>query len=89
MRTSSAATVATAAAAHATRVPAGHPEGYLEAFAQLYLDAALQIEAIDAGAPLPPESGLLTTVDDGVAGHRFIEAVLASSAADGRWTAVG
>ncbi len=29
-----------AAAAHATRVPAGHPEGYLEAFAQLYTDTA-------------------------------------------------
>ncbi|WP_118183208.1 Gfo/Idh/MocA family protein [Paraburkholderia phosphatilytica] len=78
-----------AAAAHATRVPAGHPEGYLEAFAQLYLDAALQIDAIEAGLPLPPASRLLTTVDDGVAGHRFIEAVLASSAANGKWTAVG
>lgn len=72
-------------ALHATRVPAGHPQGYAEAFAQLYLDAALQIEAIDAGRPPPAESRLLTTVDDGVAGLRFIEAVLSSSAADGRW----
>ncbi|WP_233873666.1 Gfo/Idh/MocA family protein [Paraburkholderia adhaesiva] len=75
-------------AQHATRVPAGHPEGYLEAFAQLYLDAALQIEALDAGLPVPPESRLLTTVDDGVAGHRFMETVLKSSAADGKWCAV-
>jgi predicted dehydrogenase len=67
-------------AAHATRVPPGHPEGYLEAFAQLYRDAALQIEALDAGRPVPPESRLLTTVDDGVAGMRFIDAVLKSSA---------
>jgi predicted dehydrogenase len=67
-------------AAHATRVPPGHPEGYLEAFAQLYRDAALQIEALDAGRPIPPESRLLTTVDDGVAGMRFIDAVLKSSA---------
>jgi predicted dehydrogenase len=74
-----------AAAANATRVPAGHPEGYLEAFAQLYQDAALQIEALDAGQPLPPESRLLTTVDDGVEGLRFIDAMLASSAAGGQW----
>ncbi|WP_120346314.1 Gfo/Idh/MocA family protein [Paraburkholderia fungorum] len=77
--------VKSAIAAHATRVPQGHPEGYLEAFAQLYKDAALQIEALDAGQPLPAESLLLTTVDEGVAGLRFIDAVLASSAADGQW----
>ncbi|MBC8749669.1 putative dehydrogenase [Paraburkholderia sp. WC7.3g] len=75
-------------AAHATRVPAGHPEGYLEAFAQLYKDAALQIDALNEGRALPPESLLLTTVDDGVDGLRFIEAVLKSSAADGRWVEI-
>jgi predicted dehydrogenase len=75
-------------AAHATRVPSGHPEGYLEAFAQLYQDAALQIAALDAGQPLPPESLLLTTVDDGVAGLHFIEAVLASSAAQGAYQTI-
>jgi predicted dehydrogenase len=75
-------------AAHATRVPAGHPEGYLEAFAQLYKDAALQIDAINDGRALPAESLLLTTVDDGVDGLRFIEAVLKSSAADGRWVEI-
>ncbi|SMG45236.1 Gfo/Idh/MocA family protein [Paraburkholderia susongensis] len=77
--------VKSAAAAHATRVPQGHPEGYLEAFAQLYKDAALQIGALNEGREPPPESRLLTTVDDGVDGLRFIEAVLASSAADGQW----
>jgi predicted dehydrogenase len=66
-------------ARYATRVPAGHPEGYLEAFAQLYKDAALQIEAIDAGLPPPSESRLLTTVEDGVAGLRFIDAVFTSN----------
>ncbi|WP_322042847.1 Gfo/Idh/MocA family oxidoreductase [Paraburkholderia sp. J67] len=76
------------AARHATRVPPGHPEGYLEAFAQLYRDAAAQIRAREAGQPAPRESLLLTTVDDGVAGLRFIEAVLASSAADGAWRAI-
>lgn len=79
------ARVSGAAAAHATRVPAGHPEGYLEAFAQLYRDAALQIEALNEGRALPAESRLLTTVEDGVAGLRFIDAVLASSAANGQW----
>jgi len=77
--------VSGASAIHATRVPPGHPEGYLEAFAQLYRDAALQIEALDEGRALPAESLLLTTVEDGVAGLRFIDAVLASSAADGQW----
>ncbi len=77
--------VSSAAARHATRVPPGHPEGYLEAFAQLYRDAALQIAARNEGLPSPPESLLLTTVDDGVEGLRFIDAVLASSRADGAW----
>ena len=81
--------VKSAIAAHATRVPPGHPEGYLEAFAQLYKDAALQIEALDAGRALPAESLLLTTVEDGVSGLRFIEAMLASSAADGQWRELG
>jgi len=79
------ARVSGASAAHATRVPAGHPEGYLEAFAQLYKDAALQIEALNEGRALPAESLLLTTVEDGVAGLRFIDAMLTSSAADGQW----
>ncbi|WP_233847744.1 Gfo/Idh/MocA family protein [Paraburkholderia sp. HD33-4] len=82
------ARVKSAVAAHATRVPAGHPEGYLEAFAQLYKDAALQIDAFNDGRAAPAESLLLTTVDDGVDGLRFIEAVLKSSAADGRWVEI-
>jgi predicted dehydrogenase len=76
--------VESVAARHASRVPAGHPEGYLEAFAQLYTDAALQIHALAAGLAPPPESLALTTVEDGVAGMRFIETSLASHAA-GRW----
>ncbi|MGF6655859.1 putative dehydrogenase [Paraburkholderia youngii] len=82
------ARVKSAVAAHATRVPAGHPEGYLEAFAQLYKDAALHIDALNEGRAPPAESLLLTTVDDGVDGLRFIEAVLESSAADGRWVEI-
>jgi predicted dehydrogenase len=77
-----------AAAEHATRIPSGHPEGYLEAFAQLYRDAAARIRAVDAGLPAPETAALLPTVDDGVAGLRFIDAVLASHSAGSRWTAL-
>jgi predicted dehydrogenase len=75
-----------ASAQGATRIPAGHPEGYLEGFAQIYADAADLIGAHKAGAPAP--SSLLPDVNDGVAGMRFIEAAVASAAADGRWTAL-
>src|SRR6185437_8305805 len=56
------------AAAHATRVPSGHPEGYLEAFAQLYTDLAEQITAkIEKRAP-NPDSLSVPGVGDGVEG---------------------
>lgn len=77
------------AAKHATRIPCGHPEGYLEAFAQLYRDAAAQIHAVEAGQPLPAASASLPTVEDGVDGLRFIEAVLASHDAGSRWVELG
>ena len=80
--------VGSAAAAHATRVPAGHPEGYLEAFAQLYSDAARHIIALDAGLAVPLAALWLPTVDDGVDGMAFIEAVLASHRNGGVWTDV-
>lgn len=77
-----------AAAEAATRIPNGHPEGYLEAFAQLYRDAAAQIHALDAGLPVPPEAAWLPTVEDGVGGMRFIDAVLASHRDGSRWVAL-
>jgi predicted dehydrogenase len=77
--------VGSAAAAHATRVPAGHPEGYLEAFAQLYSDAARHIIALDAGLAVPLAALWLPTVDDGVDGMAFVEAVLASHQNGGVW----
>lgn len=76
---------ASPAATHATRVPAGHPEGYLEAFAQLYTDAALRIHAMQAGVSPPPETDDLPTVEEGVNGMRFIDAVLDSHHAEGTW----
>lgn len=72
-------------AAHASRIPGGHPEGYLEAFAQLYTDLAEQISA-RMGGRKPAESSLLVpNVEDGVDGMRFITAVLDSSKRDASW----
>jgi predicted dehydrogenase len=76
------------AAAHATRIPSGHPEGYLEAFAQLYTDLAEQITAkIEKRSP-SPESLLVPGVADGVEGVKFINAVLESSRNRSAWTAI-
>lgn len=74
------------AAQAATRIPAGHPEGYLEGFAQIYADAADLIAAHRLGGAAP--ASILPDVNDGVDGMRFIHAALASAAADGRWTAL-
>ncbi len=74
-----------AAAARATRVPPGHPEGYLEGFAQLYLDLAEQIEAKLTGRPADPTATLVPTVADGVEGVRFIARSVESSAEGGVW----
>jgi predicted dehydrogenase len=76
---------ASASAKHASRIPSGHPEGYLEAFAQLYADLAEQIAAREAKRPPSPQSLLVPTVEDGVAGVRFISAVLESSRQNAAW----
>ena len=74
-----------AAAARATRIPAGHPEGYLEGFAQLYRDVAEQIQARWEQRPPDPLACWVPTAEDGARGMKFIEAVVESSRADGRW----
>ena len=76
------------AAAHAIRVPSGHPEGYLEAFAQLYTDLAEQITAKIDKRPPNPDSLLVPGVGDGVEGVKFINAVLESSRKGSAWTAI-
>jgi len=68
------------AVAAGNRIPVGHPEGYLEAFAQLYRDFARAWRG-DAGVKLP---GL----DDGLAGMAFIEAVLRSHREGARWVSL-
>ena len=77
-----------AAAARAIRIPAGHPEGYLEAFAQLYKDLAEQITAKREGRSPDPQSLLVPGIADGVEGMRFISAVLESSRNRSAWTAL-
>jgi predicted dehydrogenase len=74
-------------AARASRVPAGHPEGYLEAFATLYAEAAAAIRARRAGLPAP--QGLaLPGLRDGLDGMRFVDACVRSSARNAAWIAL-
>lgn len=74
-----------AAALNATRLPAGHPEGYLEAFAVLYRNFASALRATLSGADPNPEMLDFPTIEDGVRGMRFISAVVTSSARGGQW----
>ena len=69
----------------ATRIPAGHPEGYLEGFAQIYADAAELMRAHKERRPAHPFTASLPGVSDGVNGMCFIDASVRSAAADGRW----
>ena len=69
--------------------PAGHPEGYFEAFAQLYTDVADQIAARDEGHAPPPQSLLVASVEEGAAGMRFVRAALKSNRQGGTWVPPG
>lgn len=72
-----------AAAAGATRIPAGHPEGFIEAFAQLYRDFAADIRRHQRGEPAQASS--VPGLADGLRSLAFIEAVLDSHARNGAW----
>ncbi|MFD2239110.1 Gfo/Idh/MocA family protein [Aureimonas populi] len=76
---------ARASSTRVSRIPSGHPEGYLEGFATIYREAADAIEARRNGNSIPPGT-LFPTIDDGVEAMRFIDACLRSSAQDSRWT---
>jgi predicted dehydrogenase len=73
-----------AAASRVTRIPPGHPEGYLEGFANIYQEAAHAICAARAGAK-PDGAVTFPSIDDGVRGVAFIEAAVASSKAGAQW----
>ncbi len=76
-------------AARASRIVPGHPEGFHEAFANLYADAAQAIAARRSGGLADPLALHFPTAWDGLQGLRFIDAVIRSSARDGAWTSVG
>lgn len=73
-----------AAASRITRVPSGHPEGYLESFANIYSEVARAIKARRSGKKLDKEV-TFPGIADGVAGMAFIEACVRSSAKNSRW----
>lgn len=75
------------AAARMSRIPPGHPEGYLEGFANIYTEAAHAIRARNANQPQPSEV-VFPTIADGVKGVEFIDACLRSSKRDAAWVAV-
>jgi predicted dehydrogenase len=69
-----------------TRTPGGHPEGYLEAFGNIYRNFARTLTArIDGVEPIP-EALDFPTVEDGIRGMAFIDNVVLSSQSDVKWT---
>jgi predicted dehydrogenase len=68
------------------RTPAGHPEGYLEAFANIYRNFALTLTARIEGTEASAEAMDFPTADDGVRGMAFIDNVVASGASNEKWT---
>jgi predicted dehydrogenase len=73
------------AAGRVTRVPPGHPEGYLEGFASIYSEVAQAIRAAADKKPAPPDV-VFPTVEDGLKGVSFVDAVVRSSSGGGVWT---
>ncbi|NUU00666.1 Gfo/Idh/MocA family protein [Herbaspirillum robiniae] len=75
-------------AKRAGRIPAGHPEAFVEAFANVYLGVAADIRAHAAGRPADPLEADYPRVEDGALGVRFIEKVLESAASERKWTSL-
>ncbi|MEO1054873.1 MAG: Gfo/Idh/MocA family oxidoreductase [Bacteroidota bacterium] len=75
-------------ALHNARLPSGHPEGYLEAFANIYRNFALSLRAIQNGQTPSPEMLDFPKVDEGVSGMAFIDKVIESSQSDQKWTSM-
>jgi predicted dehydrogenase len=75
------------AAKRFTRIPFGHPEAFLEAFANIYLEAARAIEAEVNGQPIPSDCDF-PTVKDGVEGMLFIATAVRSAKGGAVWTSM-
>jgi len=73
-------------ATHNCRTPGGHPEGYLEAFGNLYRNFALTLQAKIDGTEAAPEALDFPGVEDGIRGMAFIDMVVKSSASEQKWT---
>ena len=73
-------------ASHNCRTPAGHPEGYLEAFANIYRNFALTLGCKLDGKTPSPEMLDFPGVEDGIRGMAFIDNVVASAQSDKKWT---
>ena len=73
------------AAKHNTRIPPGHPEGYLEAFANHYRNFALTIKAVINHKKTKPEWLDFPSIDEGIRGMAFIENVVASAKTKEKW----
>ena len=73
------------AAGAVTRIPPGHPEGYLEGFANLYSEAADAIRAVQNGSSREQAMGLLPGITEGLAGMSFINACVNSSEKNSAW----
>src|SRR6476660_1389936 len=69
-----------------TRTPGGHPEGYLEAFANIYRNFALTLSARIEGTEPPKEALDFPRVEEGIRGMAFIDNVVASGQSDVKWT---
>lgn len=72
------------AAARVSRIPGGHPEGYLEGFANIYSEAANAIRAKKYGTARP-EATQFPGIKEGVQGMKFIDACVSSSAENSKW----
>ncbi len=72
--------------ARSTRLVAGHPEGFPDGFANIYTDAAEAISARRAGKEADPLAVHFPNSWDGLLGVRFVNSVIESSAANGKWT---
>lgn len=75
------------AAARVSRVPPGHPEGYLEGFANIYGEAAEAIVAHRTGGA-PPDEVIYPDIHDGLRGVQFVAACVKSSAGDAKWVSL-
>ena len=72
-------------AGRVTRIPPGHPEGYLEGFANIYSDFAKQIQSLKNNRIIEEELLLVPSIEDGLKGVKFISTVVESGLGGSKW----